>query len=157
MYFYIAITAVVGGLFIYFALIFINGSKGTGKPPSEDSRRMYFETFKTLVTAAGLAIPILAATMKEPASATDVSRRSWMLVFAVGYMLASGAFGILTMLEMSRLYEKSRQRGSANSAGVWVSDGLTQMELGWLSLVAFGASAFFFVGLLYVVRFMGLI
>jgi hypothetical protein len=62
---------------------------------------MYFETFKTVITAAGLAIPVIGATVKNgPVDNLGVLKRAALC------LLLEVALSIITLLEMSRHCEK---------------------------------------------------
>lgn len=169
------------GLFSYFMAIYKGASDGKNGPANEESRMMYFETMKTVVTAAGLAIPIIGAALKD-----NIGCNRWMLQRAAVYLLAAVVFAVVTLLEMSRRYEIARQetRGRAEqsladcaksinqaittSGGDYtgalslalefcrkgtVGTGLQKWDLAWLCFWAYLSLLGFIVGLLYVVRF----
>ena len=64
---------------------------------------MYFETFKAVVTAAGLSIPVIGAALNK-----GPGPNLWMLQWAALYLLGAVAFAVITLLEMSRRYERQR-------------------------------------------------
>ncbi len=179
--FYLIVGLAFLGLLIYFVAIYRRVSDDRNEPADEESRKMYFETFKTVVTAAGLAIPIIGATLKNGGS-----HNLWMLQRAAMCLLAALALAVVTLLEMSRRYERARQGNNQpvesslaqrakeinqkinSTPGDYTEAlklaleycrkrtgpvGLKQSEVGWLCLWAYLSMLGFIVGLLYVVRF----
>jgi hypothetical protein len=180
--FYLFSVATFVGIGEYFHRIYNRIPENQTAPADEESRKMYFETFKTLITAAGLAIAIISATLKSLPSNT-----LWMLQRGAIALLAAVAFSVITLLEMSRRYERSRQAdrqspellattasaiNAAIQKGKSVSDytealklavdycrqetltpGLPKPGLGWLCIWAYLSTVSFIIGLLYVVRF----
>jgi hypothetical protein len=74
------------------------------KAADEESRKMYHETFRTLITAAALAIPIIAATLRDHSTAAHTCILRWAVIF----LLLTVVLAIVTLLEMSRHYERAR-------------------------------------------------
>jgi hypothetical protein len=180
--FYLLSAATVIGIGEYFHRIYSRIPNGTSAPADEESRKMYFETFKTVITAAGLAIAIIGATLKS-----FPSNMLWMLQRGAIALLAAVAFSVITLLEMSRRYERARQAdrqssellattASAINASIQkgkstsdyadalklavdycrqqtVTPGLPKTDLGWLCIWAYISMVSFIIGLLYVVRF----
>jgi hypothetical protein len=170
------------GLLVYFDKIYNRVPEHSKEPADEESRKMYFETFKTVITAAGLAIPVIGATLKN--GPVD---NQWMLKRAVICLLLAVALSIITLLEMSRLYERARQgdhqalelavaqsakaiaeKIKTNTPGDYAealkltldfcrsktaTPGLPKKDIGALCFWAYFSLVGFLVGLLYVVRF----
>jgi hypothetical protein len=84
-------------LLVYFDRIY-NGVPQNSKEPADEQSR------KTVITAAGWAIPVISATRKN--GPVD---NLWMLKRAAVCLLLAVALWIITLLEMSRRYEKVRQ------------------------------------------------
>lgn len=142
---------------------------------------MYFETFKTVITAAGLAIPVIGATVKNGPDNLGVLKRAALC------LLLELALLIITLLEMSRHCEKfareisqlwkqrsqrTRKPSPRKSKAAHQPDytealkltrdfcrsktatpGLPKKDTGALCLSAYFSLVGFQVGLLYVVRF----
>jgi hypothetical protein len=177
--FFGALVVTIIGLLIYFMKVYTRVKEN--EPADEESRKMYFETFKTVVTAAGLAIPVIGATLKN-----GLTPNLWMLQRSAMYLLAAVALAVITLLEMSRRYEGARLRDvqpskslteSAKEIGEKIKNssggdyrealelaleycrkrtgvtGLKKNEVGWLCIWAYLSILSFMVGLLYVVRF----
>lgn len=137
-------------LFLYIRFII---AQPTGKA-DEDSRKMYFETFKTIVAAAGLAIPIITSSLHS--SDAPLNPAIEALRYAAVLLLAAAVFALMVLLEMSRLYEKSRSRSSDISipdAKAFTNPGLTRPELVRLGFLSWLALSSFSSGLLFVVRY----
>jgi hypothetical protein len=100
----LAILAVLGFL-VYFSKIYRRVRYLKDVPADEESRKMYFETFKAVVTAAGLGIPVIGTTLSK-----GPGPHLWMLQWAALYLLGAVAFAVITLLEMSRRYERQRTR-----------------------------------------------
>jgi hypothetical protein len=98
----LAILAVLGFL-VYFSKIYRRVRYLKDVPADEESRKMYFETFKAVVTAAGLGIPVIGTTLSK-----GPGPHLWMLQWAALYLLGAVAFAVITLLEMSRRYERQR-------------------------------------------------
>jgi hypothetical protein len=180
--FYVASCFTIIGLLVYFDRIYKRVPENSKEPADEESRKMYFETFKTVITAAGLAIPVIGATLKNAPVDT-----LWMLKRAALCLLLAVALSIITLLEMSRRYEKVRQgdqralettlaesaktiaekiksgpQGDYTEALKLTLDfcrsktatpGLPKKDIGALCLWAYFSLVGFLIGLLYVVRF----
>jgi hypothetical protein len=180
--FYVASWLTIIGLLVYFDMIYKQVPENSKKPADEESRKMYFETFKTVITAAGLAIPVIGATLKN--GPVD---HQWMLKRAAPCLLLAVALSVITLLEMSRRYEKARQgeqqgletalaqnakaiaeRIKTGTQGDYTealklaldfcrsktaTPGLPRKDVGVLCLWAYASLVTFLLGLLYVVRF----
>jgi hypothetical protein len=180
--FYVASWLTIIGLLVYFDMIYNQVPENSKKPADEESRKMYFETFKTVITAAGLAIPVIGATLKN--GPVD---NQWMLKRAAPCLLLAVALSVITLLEMSRRYEKARQgeqqgletalaqnakaiaeRIKTGTQGDYTealklaldfcrsktaTPGLPRKDVGVLCLWAYASLVTFLLGLLYVVRF----
>jgi Flp pilus assembly protein TadB len=89
---------------IAFSSIYTSGAND--QLADEESRKMYHETLRTLVAAAALGIPIIAATFKD-----KTVLHIWVLRLAAFLLVLAVIAAIATLIEMSRHYEKAR-RGS---------------------------------------------
>jgi hypothetical protein len=63
--FYVASRFTISGLLVYFDRTYKRVPENSKEPADAEARRMNFETFKTVITAAGLAIPVIGATVKN--------------------------------------------------------------------------------------------
>jgi hypothetical protein len=180
--FYVGSCFTIIGLLVYFDRIYKRVPEKSKEPADEESRKMYFETFKTVITAAGLAIPVIGATLKN--GPVD---NQWMLKRAALCLLLAVALSVVTLLEMSRRYERVRQgdhqalepalaesakaiaeKIKSSTHGDYTealklsldfcrskasTPGLPKKDIGALCLWAYFSLVGFLIGLLYVVRF----
>jgi hypothetical protein len=102
---------------------------GTALRPDERSRANYFDALRTLVTAAGVAIAIVAAGLQQKFVAP-----TWILKTAAGCLALCVMFSVSTMLVMSRVYEKARTDGRRPATGRELTPVLV---LGYGALVTF--------------------
>ncbi len=129
-----------------FYVFVVLGGQGKDSFASEDTRRMYFMALQGLLTAAGVAVAITGGLRGlAPRPETMLERATLSLSLCV-------FFALLTLLEMARLYEKTRITGSKKSPAV--IDPLTTGQLIWLLVLDYIALATFFWGLSYFVRAM---
>lgn len=98
--FYVASCFTISGLLVYFDRTYKRVPENSKEPADAEGRRMYFETFKTVITAAGLAIPVIGATVKNGPDNLGVLKRAALC------LLLEVALLIITLLEMSRDCEK---------------------------------------------------
>jgi hypothetical protein len=121
---------------VYVFLVGKTAHTSQGVKADEATRSRYFEAVKTLVTAAGVAIAILAAGLRQSSSSpTGILRYAALsLVFCV-------VLSACTMLEMSRVYER------ASGASLKLEQLWSVLVLGYLALVTF------LLGFLFLARF----
>jgi hypothetical protein len=113
-----------------FIYVFLVGKTAyTGGEVDERSRENYFETVKTLVTAAGIAIAVIAAGFQQKFSAPV-----WILQRATISLSLCVMLSVTTMLEMSRSYEEARKDPKQP---VSLRKLLSVLVLGYLALVTF--------------------
>lgn len=113
-----------------FVYVFLVGKSAyNAKKVDERSRGNYFDAVKTMVTAAGVAIAIVAAGFQQKFTAPV-----WILRWAAVSLSLCVMLSVTTMLEMSRSYEQARQR---RDQPVRVSSIISVLVLGYLSLVTF--------------------
>src|SRR6202030_2748622 len=96
--FFGASVVTIVGLLIYFVKVYTRVADEKNEPADEESRKMYFETFKTVVTAAGLAIPVIGATLGATLK-NGQTPNLWMLQRSAMYLLAAVALAVITLLE----------------------------------------------------------
>jgi uncharacterized membrane protein len=101
-YFLCFVTA--AGMVFYLSKIYTRVKDTENEPADEESRKMYFETFKMMVTAAGLAIPVIGATLIS----SQVKSNFGMLKWAALCLVCSVIFSMILLLDMSRRYERQR-------------------------------------------------
>ena len=89
---------------LYIVLIAVSAHGGQNAPVAHITRQNYFESFKTIVVASGIAVAVIAAGLQQRVS-VPVS----MLREAAGYLIVCIVLSVATMLEMSRVYEQSPQ------------------------------------------------
>lgn len=122
---------------------------------SEDSRNMYVDAAKTLITASGIAVAILASSLSAGRTATPVAAFSAKvavvcLIFCVGLSLVA-------MLALMRGHEEAKGRNidarRAQGLPVDVKEGRLSSAALFVTLVpaAFALSCFL-VGLLFLGR-----
>ena len=111
---------------VYVFLVARAAHTGEGVAFSEASRTRYFEAVKTLVTAAGVAIAIVAAGLRQTSSAP-----TGILRFAALSLAFCVVFSACTMLEMSRVY------AGAPTAPLNLKKLSSVLVLGYLALVTF--------------------
>ena len=101
------------------------------KAADEESRKMYHETFRTLITAAALAIPIIAAILRPPSTAAN----TYILRWAVICLLLTVVLAIVTLLEMSRHYERARATKAVSARAQVLNETVTKIESGLQGLI----------------------
>ena len=141
-----AVSVLISFVLPFFYVFVVLGKQGKDGFASEDTRRMYFAAVQSLLTAAGVAVAITGAlrglaTHPEPMLARATVSLSFCVFFA-----------LLSLLEMARLYEKTRITGSKKQPVV--IDPLTTGQLIWVLVLDYIALATFFWGLSYFVRAM---
>ena len=127
MHFWIVWVFVFLVPFVYVFLVGASAFKA--KKVDELSRGNYFDAVKTMVTAAGVAIAIVAAGFQQKFSAPV-----WILRWATVCLSLCVMFSVTTMLEMSRSYEQARRQ---RDQPVRVRNFISVLVLGYLSLVSF--------------------
>jgi hypothetical protein len=116
--------------FVPFVYVFLVGKSAyKAKKVDERSRGNYFDAVKTMVTAAGVAIAIVAAGFQQKFSAPV-----WILRWATVCLSLCVMLSVTTMLEMSRSYEQARQ---LKDQPVRLRSLISVLVLGYLSLVTF--------------------
>jgi hypothetical protein len=121
---------------VYIALV--GKAAHVGGEVDERSRGNYFEAAKTLVTAAGVAIAIVAAGFQQKFLAP-----AWILRRATVCLSLCVVLSVMTMLEMSRSYEEARR---LKDQPVDWRKLLSILVLGYFALVTF------FLGFAYLAR-----
>lgn len=109
-----------------------------GREVDERSRDNYFESVRTMVTAAGVAIAIVAAGFQQ-----KIVGPIWIAKKATVALGLSVVFSVTTMLEMSRSYEEAR--ASRRIPVKWTKL-IPILVLGYFALASF------FLGFAYLVR-----
>src|SRR6266478_3453532 len=84
-------------------VLLVGASAIKEKKVDELSRGNYFDVVKSMVTAAGVAIAIIAAGFQQKFPAPV-----WILRRATASLSLCVMFSVTTMLEMSRSYEQAR-------------------------------------------------
>ncbi len=84
-------------------VLLVGASAIKEKKVDELSRGNYFDVVKSMVTAAGVAIAIIAAGFQQKFPAPV-----WILRWATASLSLCVMFSVTTMLEMSRSYEQAR-------------------------------------------------
>jgi hypothetical protein len=103
---------------------------------------MYVDVGKTLITASGIAVAIIVSGL-----AGKISLPAWMLRRSVVALIICIVFSILTILALTRSYERARSRSGEHSEGT-----LTDFELLIILLLADVGLTAFLWGFLYLGR-----
>lgn len=127
-----------------------NDAKGLGwNWISDTSRAMYVDVAKTLITASGIAVALLASSSSSARAADSAAKISAQA--GVISLIACICFSLVTMLALTRGYEQAKSR-HWESGGTGEQGQLTNNELLWIVLPGYFALASFIVGLLFLGR-----
>jgi hypothetical protein len=120
---------------------------------SRDSRNVYVDCAKTLITASGITVTLLAA------SGSTLARTPIVMIsvkVAVVCLILCVVFSMGVMLALVRCHELAnsrwmeQERNAGRSANVQIPQGeLTNTELGWILFFTFFALTTFLWGLVF--------
>ena len=127
MFFWIVFIPI---LVIPFAYMFLIGKTAyvVGEV-DERTRENYFDVVRNMVTAAGVAIAIVAAGFQQ-----KIAAPVWVLRRATVYLSLCVMLSVTTMLEMSRSYEEARR---SKEGKVRPEKLIPVLALGYVALVTF--------------------
>jgi len=146
--FYLGI-AVVLGVPIPFLWSFWRDAKKKGwNWTTESSRAMYVDICKTLLTASGVAVALVASDSPHASDSIAKSSARWGVIFLIACIVS----GLATMLALTRGHERARSRNIDAGGGSVEQGQLTNFELRCILIFGYVALSTFVVGLLFLGR-----
>jgi len=143
-YFWVVLAVVIPILFIW--SIWREAHKSNYRWISDTSREMYVDVFKTAISAAGIAVALVASSLRDTSHLVKLSAQ-----VSVVLLIVCIVFSLITMLALARGLEQARSRAAAK--GVTNGQGeLTDTELRFILVPAAAAFITFLVGFLYLGR-----
>ena len=113
-----------------------------------ESLKMYVDAAKTFLTASGVAVAIVVASLGG-----KFSPPLWIVQRSVTGLVTCVVFAPITVLVLYRLYERARSRHQAAEPRDPHSQGeLTRLELAFLLLMAYITAEGFILGFLHLAR-----
>jgi hypothetical protein len=115
---------------------------------TDGSLKMYIDAAKTFLTASGIAVAIVVASMGG-----KFSPPLWIVRRAVSGLVACVVFAPITVLVLYRIYERARSRHQeAEPKDPHPQGKLTRLELILLLIMAYLTTEGFILGFLYLAR-----
>ncbi|HWZ43986.1 MAG TPA: hypothetical protein VNW97_10935 [Candidatus Saccharimonadales bacterium] len=99
---FFAVATILAGIYCF--SVWWSGKNTASGLADEESRKMYHETLRHMVTAAALGVTIIASMLKDGSAANIL-----ILKLAAVLLMLAVLTTIATLLEMSRLYENARR------------------------------------------------